>query len=1611
MVDKGKKIAVGNDSAGKRKRGGLGDGDKSGHKNKRPGVLQFFEDAADVDEDEPSDDDLFDSMFDEDNVEIVGEFMDDELDTQPKVKNELGKAQNLPFIPKEEEIDEEAFDKIMEERFKQGSRFIKYAEDDYENKRLVDRDYRMPSSEDPTVWKVKCVVGREKHSAFCLMQKFVDLKSLGTKLLIISAFTVEHVKGFIYIEADKQCDVIEACKGLSGIYSSRMAPVLKNDVSYLLSAQSKCTEVSVGTWARVKNGKYKGDLAQIVAVNKERKRATVKLIPRIDLQSLAAKFGGGATIKKPASTAPRLISSSELEEFRPLIQYKRDRDTGIIFENLDGMMFKDGYLYKKVSMDSLSCWGVAPSEEELLKFAPSENNESTDLEWLSQLYGDEKKNQTKKQTVTVEKGGVKGEGSSSSSSVNFELYELVCFGRKDFGLIVGMEKDDIYKVLQEGSGGPTVATVERRNLKNVTSDMKFTTFDHCMKIISVNDTVKVSEGPSKGKQGVVKQIYRGIVFLYDENETENGGYICSKSQLCEKIKLFADACNEKGGGSGDLGFEEFPSSPKSPLSPKKPWQEKEFNSDSKRGDRDGMFSVGQALRIRVGPLKGYLCRVLAIRYSDVTVKLDSQQKVLTVRSEHLAEVRGKSFGMSSSGEPGSNSFKPFDPLGTEGGTGGWTNGAGTSAEGDSWNAGGQSSAERSSWPSFPAVGNDSKQDAEDSAWGSKGTANQDTSWGAAAADGKNDDSWNKAADKNIDSDINASGSWGKPVVTNGNSTGLDTWGAGKLPANSPNDASASWGKNKDVDGNQDSWKKSDSWDKGKNITGSSSNAWGDATAEKNLQEDSWGKAAEKLSPKDGSTGSNSEWNKSAPAAKHPTSSWGNAGGDKSQHGENTGGTSGWKDAQAASGTQTTGWGQGGSGNQDQTDSWNKSKALGADGGSSWNKQADQQGSKQDGGSSWGKQDGGGGSSWGKHDGGSSQGKQDGGSSWGKQDGGEGSSWGKKDGGSSQGKQDGGSSWGKQDAGGGSSWSKQDGGGSSWGKKDEGSSQDKQDGGSSWGKQDGGSSWGKQDGGGGSSWGKKDGSSQGKQDGGSSWGKQDGGGGSSWGKQDGGGGSTWGKQDGGGGSSWGKQDGASSQGKQDGGSSWGKQDGGGGSSWGKQDGGGSSWGKQDGGSSWSKQADQKDDSEKAQAFDGGRGSGGRWGRGRGRGGRDYSGNQSSWKEPNASGEEWNSGSNNSNQDSSWGKKADWNTGSGGGYQDSNWAKKSDWNSGNEDQNENRTSSGNWRGGSDDSDGSGRGSFRGRGGSDRGGYGGRGRSDRGGYGGRGRSDSGGYGGRGRSDRGGYRGGFGGRDGSDRGFGGRGRGRRDQDDWGTNNNDGAGSWSQGGGDNSQVKSWHSGNTSSQDGGGSSWGKQDGGSSWGKQDGGGGSSWGKQDGGRGGSSWGKQDGGGGGSSWGKQDGGGGSSWGKQDGGRGGSSWGKQDGATGDKDAGGSDNFAGNLNKRSDATSTAGWSQGNNGKSSDTSGGWNKGSDGSAQAGGWGNQGNASGNNDKPKSWNQSNAADGSQSSGWGQPKDAEQGSGGGQSSGWGQSKDADQGSGGGQGPSGSSWGKGSDGSGKGGW
>ncbi|CAK7325384.1 unnamed protein product [Dovyalis caffra] len=1348
---KGKAVATG---GGKRKHGGggSGDDDKTGG-GKRRGT--FFEDAADVGDYESDDSDL---NFD------IEDFMDEEYDVELKVKNDPPKSQGFPIVPKEEVMDEEEFDKMMEERYKNNPRF-RYAEDADEAKTSMERNSLHSSAKDPTIWKVKCMVGRERHSAFCLMQKFVDLKSLGAKLQIISAFAIDHVKGFIYIEADKQIDIIEACKGLCSIYSSRVAPVPKNEVSHLLSIRKSCNQVTEGMWARVKNGNYKGDLAQIVAVNDVRKRATVKLIPRIDMQALAQKFGGGLANKKAAIPAPRLISSSELEEFRPLIQYRRDRDTGKMFEVLDGLMLKDGYLYKRVSIDSLSCLGVKPSEDELLKFKPSENNESENSEWLAQIYVGPKK----KRIIGNEKaGGDKGESSSASGHNRFELYDLVCFGRKDFGLIVGMEKDDFYKILKHGPEKPDVVTVALRDLKNGPTDMKFTALDHHKKTISVNDTVKVLEGPLKDRQGIAKQIYRGIIFIYDQNETEDGGYLCSKAQMCEKIKLSFDAFCGKDGESGSLGFEDFPSSPKSPSSPKRPWQARENNRDFNQRDKDGLFFIGQTLRIRVGPLKGYLCQVLAIRYSDVTVKLASKQKVLTVKSEHLSEVRAKSSAVSVSDDPGSNSFKPFDLLGTDGGSGGWTGGAGTSAEGDGWNTGGLTTESvlvivdakckyeakpvrlqledlnfvdlwnLTSWPSSGAtlqpeinpVNPSSSADNElnkDDAWGSRATANQSSSWGAAAAD-----SWNKAA-SNIGSSSGASVGWGKATLPNEDPAGFsrgsgDNWGQGNLRAEkSLIDAGTAWEKGKTVIENQtsswgdaatgknqvDSWGKGNdaveagSWEKNKS-SGTEEDSWGNKSTgneQKSQDGDTWGKAAEnqeKGTAQNGSWGKAAEKWESKNGSEKATESWGKAGGSSTQPiTEDADKGSGWMKAEVDGASQTANWGTGkifsedatvwnkdGSNNQNQSDNWNKPKAFGADRGS-WNKHGE--------------------SSWGKQEGGSSGNRPDRDQEfcgWNKtSDGGRGSGGGRGRGGGRGGRDP----FGQRRSFG-------DGQSSGWNGGESNSTGNEQGGG----------------------WGKSKGFEESREGGWksvSSWGDSGSGWNKSWGadKETGGSGDKWNseKPTFGNKSSWNSDQAEChngskgftahiSSGGQNEAASWNapKSDGGPSSGWKNGSAAdevpGGSWG---GGSNWNTGKASTDDNTTGWKS-GTSGSGTQqsdWGTPNASKGDQSSswdtkaghvdanqssgwGNKSGWVTPNSSQEKpgWNQKSpelekdskRDGNQNSSWGKKSDWNSGSSdaGGNADSSWGKKSNWNSESNNADGNQDSGwankSNWNSGSKD-----------------------------------------------------------------------------------------------------------------------------------------------------------------------------------------------------------------------------------------------------------------------------------------------------------------------------------------
>ncbi|WOG87987.1 hypothetical protein DCAR_0207220 [Daucus carota subsp. sativus] len=658
------------------------------------GVLRFLDIAASVADGE-NDSSSGDSFIDDQNVGT--DYQEDEIPSTAIVKQETETAIDFPFAQNVEDMNVEELERLVLARYKPGSSLVTYAEDEAEE--LIHQNTEIPSleyksaSKTPTIWKVKCKVGREKHSAVCLMHKFVEFQNLGKMLQIVSAFAVERVKGFLYIEAYKQCDVYEACTGICSMYPRGMVPVSEKELSCLFNVHRSSSNISTGTWVRLKKGKYKGDLAQVTAVNGSRRKAMLKLIPRIDLQFVTQKFLGGVAAMKNAVPAQKLISSSELEEIRPLIKNRRDRDTDEVYEILDGMMLKDGYLYKKVSLDSLSCCVVQPSEDDLLKFENCTNEDPGDKEWLSELFGEQKKRlMTKSDSFNME-----GEDSSSISMEDLskvsKVQDLVLFREKEYGLVISIESDDICKVLTESPQGQSVVDLKLSEIKKLSCERKFTASDRQHNIIYTNSRVHVVEGPLQGRVGIVKHIYRGIIFVYDKTVLENGGYFCCKSQDCVKIKVSGVSSKDKGGellssGANDvssssksyllpakstkeninnwdsqnleitkisgvpgkgkgyevegLGTDDLLSSSKSPLSTKQATKENTDNRKYNLGGKDVIFTVGQSLKIRMGPLKGYCCQIQELSHSKIMVKLDSQPNAHAVKPEHLLGVQERS---------------------------------------------------------------------------------------------------------------------------------------------------------------------------------------------------------------------------------------------------------------------------------------------------------------------------------------------------------------------------------------------------------------------------------------------------------------------------------------------------------------------------------------------------------------------------------------------------------------------------------------------------------------------------------------------------------------------------------------------------------------------------------------------------------------------------------------------------------------------------------------------------------------------------------------------------------------------------------------------------------
>lgn len=116
-----------------------------------------------------------------------------------------------------------------------------------------------------------------------------------------------------------------------------------------------------------------------------------------------------------------ILLCRKLQQF---VKLKCNRSTGEVFEIIGGLTLKDGFLYKKVRLESLNFWDVRPSDIELEQFKDLKRVSKKDHQWLSKLYG-ERRNNKSKEVNKVDNG--KGSSLVSCDMSELELFDLVFF--------------------------------------------------------------------------------------------------------------------------------------------------------------------------------------------------------------------------------------------------------------------------------------------------------------------------------------------------------------------------------------------------------------------------------------------------------------------------------------------------------------------------------------------------------------------------------------------------------------------------------------------------------------------------------------------------------------------------------------------------------------------------------------------------------------------------------------------------------------------------------------------------------------------------------------------------------------------------------------------------------------------------------------------------------------------------------------------------------------------------------------------------------------------------------------------------------------------------------
>ncbi|KAK9835687.1 hypothetical protein WJX74_005873 [Apatococcus lobatus] len=370
-----------------------------GKKGKKRQRSAFIDDAAEEDSDEDEDEDgpsrrrkrsnfvdveaaedEAEEDDDDDEEDVGGTFLDDEGEQPTAAELNAARQAHLSRehrLPQDKDMSYEEIDRFVKERFGGREDMGDMDEDGEGGGGAVNQQALLPTSRDPRLWLVECKSGCEREAVVCLLQKAHNLAAAGNPLQIRSAYMVDHLRGYVYIEAIKESHVTDAIRGLRMIRVSKGAKQVpeKEMVDAITISQTAKSTLETGGWVRIRAGAYKEDLGQLFSVDHSVQRAVVKVVPRVDFAEIskrqkeggrAAPFGRQATGN--ARPMPRAFKHEEANSHGVLVEKRRDAYDAEISYFIGSRRFRDGYELRDVSFKGLRAEEALPPLEEIQRF-------------------------------------------------------------------------------------------------------------------------------------------------------------------------------------------------------------------------------------------------------------------------------------------------------------------------------------------------------------------------------------------------------------------------------------------------------------------------------------------------------------------------------------------------------------------------------------------------------------------------------------------------------------------------------------------------------------------------------------------------------------------------------------------------------------------------------------------------------------------------------------------------------------------------------------------------------------------------------------------------------------------------------------------------------------------------------------------------------------------------------------------------------------------------------------------------------------------------------------------------------------------------------------------